>query len=114
MKYTKDTIEQANEFIKALTREKTISINFEFTNLCEIIHKAKRLHKLYENACNRELFEKEERETDTLQEKIRALSKDCGFDIKFNGDPRGFPVKIKHPSEVHNTWGGREDGWGVG
>lgn len=32
---------------------------------------------------------------------------------KFGGDPRGFTVKLVLPDGRHNTWGGKEEGWGV-
>lgn len=31
----------------------------------------------------------------------------------FGGDPRGYTVKVKLPSGVHNTFGGSEEGYGV-
>lgn len=110
--YTKKTIQQANDFIAALPKGKQMSIDFD--GLCIAIHKARRLHKIYENECNRELKKNEIEERDLLETKINRFFLSSGCQIKFNGDPRGFPVKIHHPSKIYNTNGGREEGWGIG
>ena len=35
--------------------------------------------------------------------------------VNFNGDPRGYPVKVVLPkTRRYNTWGGAETGWGFG
>jgi len=36
-----------------------------------------------------------------------------GIVPRFGGDPRGYTVKIHFPSGAYNTWGGREEGYGV-
>lgn len=30
------------------------------------------------------------------------------------GDPRGYCLKLHLPDGSHNTWGGKESGWGIG
>lgn len=42
-----------------------------------------------------------------------AANKELKIKPVFGSDPRGFTVKLLLPSGRYNTWGGREDGWGV-
>lgn len=37
-----------------------------------------------------------------------------GATVKFNGDPRGYVVKLGLPSGRYNTWGGKGEGYGIG
>jgi hypothetical protein len=39
--------------------------------------------------------------------------RESGFTEKLSGDPRGYVVKVRFPSGTYNTWGGREEGYGV-
>lgn len=48
------------------------------------------------------------------ENRIRAICKPLGMEVKFGGDPRGFPVQLFLPSGKYNTWGGAESGYGVG
>lgn len=34
--------------------------------------------------------------------------------VTFDGDPRGYVVKLHLPDGAYNTLGGRETGWGIG
>lgn len=36
-----------------------------------------------------------------------------GIRVTTGGDPRGYTTKLMLPSGAHNTWGGREAGFGV-
>lgn len=44
---------------------------------------------------------------------ILAMCEALGFSVRFGGDPRGYTTKITFPDGSWNTFGGREDGWGV-
>lgn len=83
---------------------------------CSLIARhAVTLHHYAEAACNRELSKAEERKVELLEARVRVLVAQLGegFRVRFNGDPRGFAVKIQNPAGRYNTWGGAEDGWGV-
>lgn len=89
-----------------------------------LVRHAKALHRLYEHECNREL-RPSEREAMTRHEgAVERLCDTIGIRrVDFNGDPRGFPVKLhlgnkpfdlESPEQPYNTWGGAQDGWGIG
>lgn len=51
-----------------------------------------------------------------LNQALRAIESACkesGFSVRFGGDPRGYTTKIAFPDGSFNTWGGRDEGWGV-
>lgn len=54
-----------------------------------------------------------ERQEQAAQAHITKAAEELGLVPDFGGDPRGYTVKIKLPSGRYNTWGGKEDGWGV-
>lgn len=67
---------------------------------------ATRLHRSYENACNREQFPSElARETDT-EARVMALCHRLGVTVRFNGDPRGAPIQIPCARENANGFSG--------
>ena len=82
-----------------------------------LMRAAHALHRHYENACNRERLKCEEQDEERVEALVREHCKALGIRATFNGDPRGYPVKVHftyHPHGVYNTWGGAEDGWGIG
>jgi len=48
-----------------------------------------------------------------VEKRISDICASFKLPVIFGGDPRGFTVKVKFPSGIYNTWGGREDGYGV-
>ena len=48
-----------------------------------------------------------------VERRMREVCAACGLSANFQGDPRGYTVKIAFPDGAYNTMGGREDGWGV-
>ena len=74
---------------------------------------AARMRKLAEHACNRELTKAEEREDGRVDAAFKALCAEIGCRAYLSGDPRGLCAHIVFPNGAHNTWGGRECGWGV-
>lgn len=77
------------------------------------IHKySRRLSVLAEIECNREVTERERREEERLQKRVNALLKPYDLRARFEGDPRGYVVKIQ--GLPGNTWGGDSEGFGVG
>ena len=50
---------------------------------------------------------------------VSAICELLSINARFNDDPRGFSVKLQFRPEdpqnqPYNTWGGAEDGWGIG
>lgn len=94
----------------------------DFLNLEMAIAKIKKIFKLSKqcsqfniDSCNREILPREEivnsgkeREIDNL---VYSLCPNAR--VNFDGDPRGYTVKINFPGEQCNTMGGVESGWGI-
>ena len=45
--------------------------------------------------------------------RLKDLCRHYGFGLNLGGDPRGFAVKLILPTGRYNTWGGKEEGYGV-
>jgi predicted RNA-binding protein Jag len=69
--------------------------------------------KLQEARCNYELSSRQESREANMEKEITAICEEMGFSVSFDGDPRGYTVKVKFPQENSNTWGGKQDGWGI-
>ena len=72
-------------------------------------------NRLMETACNRELTPRENKRVTALRTVIDDV---LAFYIgrgktKFDGDPRGYTVKIHFPDGRGNTFGGDSEGWGI-
>lgn len=65
------------------------------------------LHRLAEEACNRELTPAEERREATLAQRVREACEGYGIGVTFNDDPRGAAIYLRLPSGRSNDWGGR-------
>lgn len=89
-----------------------------------LVRHAKALHRLYEHRCSRELTLAEQSIEIRHERWVERLCATVQIKATFNGDPRGFPVKLylcnnedqaralgDHP---YNTWGGASEGWGIG
>lgn len=48
-----------------------------------------------------------------IENRIRQIASELGLSVKFGGDPRGFTVRVFFPDESYNTWGGKEEGYGI-
>ena len=53
---------------------------------------------------------------DELREQLARIAKRHGIDLvaDVTGDPRGYCLKLHLPDGSHNTWGGKETGYGIG
>lgn len=68
---------------------------------------AMRLHRSYENACNREQTARElRRERDDEARALYLCYRAFGIVARFNGDPRGAPLQIPASRANANSWGG--------
>lgn len=87
--------------------------------IAEVMRRARRHDRMAETACNRPLTEREKKAIKTNERAIRALftgpgrNPDLAPVVKFEGDPRGYTVRVFLPSGAYNTWGGAESGWGI-
>ena len=89
-------------------------------SVCSLLHRhAVTYTKIQERWCGEEMNhakrEALEAKEARLEAAIRALVADmpCLTAVRFTGDPRGFCVKVFRTDGNHNTWGGKEEGWGV-
>jgi hypothetical protein len=74
---------------------------------------AGQFQKIQETECERELTNIERNREERVQEQLRELSAVLNLPMRFGGDPRGYTVKCFLADGSHNTWGGKEDGWGI-
>ena len=89
----------------------------------EILSRIHRLAVTYtriqELWCNEEMSERRtaylQRREAQIENRIKAhAAKLPGVTVvKFDGDPRGYVVKLMLASGHYNTWGGTEEGWGI-
>jgi hypothetical protein len=63
--------------------------------------------------CNEQGWEDQR---DSLRDQLAELAKRFKIALRADvtGDPRGFCLKLHLPDGSHNTWGGKESGWGIG
>lgn len=67
--------------------------------------------RLQERSCNGPLSKSQERMERFLESHISLTASKYGLTCRFDGDPRGYTVKLFHPSRdvmksFHNTFGG--------
>lgn len=80
----------------------------------KIMRQAATIARLAEKDCNEGLTEADRAKDKLAEIAIRKLCDELpGVKPKFSGDPRGYTVKLLLPSGLYNTWGGKDDGWGV-
>lgn len=48
-----------------------------------------------------------------VERRIKEICEELGICVKFGGDPRGYTVTVFLPSGKSNTWGGKEEGYGI-
>lgn len=108
---------ERDEAVAALSRN-----GFTGPEIVTLRNNAKRLHVIAERICSEEMSDEtaasvERRET-ALEDEIRAVvakrnKRVGGFQVfvRFDGDPRGYVVKLELPDGSYNTWGGKEEGF---
>lgn len=83
------------------------------TILLDIHSASQSLHRFAETACDRNMTDAECKREKSLMGKVRRLAFEIGIvDVEFNGDPRGYAVKVKLPGGQSNDFGGER--WGIG
>jgi hypothetical protein len=78
----------------------------------ELLALARRLNRYNETECNYGLTDRQQKNVDRLEKRVREMLP-ASIGVTFNGDPRGYAVKLHFPSKVYNTWGGESEGWGI-
>ncbi len=83
-----------------------------------VLRDARKLATWAERDCNNGLSEREQNCVDRAEKRIAAQAKAWGLVAVFSRDPRGMVVKFRFVSwpeaeQPYNTFGGREDGWGI-
>jgi hypothetical protein len=82
--------------------------------LDSMISLARAHHKLAEAACNGDLTPHQVKREQTIEKTIAAIAQVFNLTVHFDGDPRGFTVKLHAPNgTMYNTWGGAETGYGI-
>lgn len=121
MNFGKDTQKQAHDLIESMRRasvktfgEWAIGLS-EKKELMTLIRYAKSLHRIALHDCNGTKTKRMESIEASTEKKITAIAAKFGLTVHFDGDPRGYVVKLHAPKgDVYNTWGGKETGYGVG
>lgn len=54
-----------------------------------------------------------ERADDRARTRAQAIADHYGATVETSGDPRGYTLKLHLKSGRHNTFGGKESGWGI-
>ena len=120
------------EFTALIAREFPAKLLWEVTAFCNsLLRHAKTHGALAVEECNGpgdyinqipypragELINEWQNRLEVRQERTdKRISELClafGVKVELGGDPRGSTVKLFLPSERHNTWGSKENGWAV-
>lgn len=87
-------------------------------DIMEAVRLSKRHCRIQERWCSEQMDEKTTRRLkDTerrIEEKITKIALKYSLGVNFSGDPRGYTVKFLSNNGAHNTWGGKESGYGLG
>ena len=99
-------------YIASLGKRTPREAAHDATELCK---SANSLNRLNEIACNCGLSERQEQRKQRLQERIKTVLEGAGLILNhFESDPRGYAVYIDLPDGSYNSFGGRENGYGIG
>jgi hypothetical protein len=78
-----------------------------------LLKKSRSMRHYAEVACSYGLSPRQETLCRNIRHRIKKLAKERDFGVKFKDDPRGYTVRLLLPSGAYNTWGGKEEGYGV-
>ena len=99
-------------FIASIGKRTPREAAHDAAELCRL---ALALHRLNETSCNYGPTPRQEKRMQSLEDKVRAVLGRAGLKLNhFNGDPRGYAVHIDLPDGSYNSFGGRENGYGIG
>jgi len=81
----------------------------------EICTLARSLHRLNEAACKGGLDDRQEKRMSSLQKTLQDALDRAGLTLNhFENDPRSYAVYINLPDGFYNSFGGEENGYGIG
>lgn len=113
MRYGKKTRIEADKAARAFKLPETWGLE-SITDMQEVVRLAKMHHTIQEHHCNGTCSPRNETKEANIEKKITGILAKYGLKARFDGDPRGYTVKILGPCKTYNTWGGPEYGYGVG
>lgn len=90
----------------AMAFQQTSTYREAFALASDVVKAARWLAKHAENACNRELSEREVKKAKILETAICAVILKRGWTAEFGGDPRGFVVKLYGTGLPSNDFSG--------
>ena len=106
--------EQAIQVASMITEGLGTGNRFDLAHdVAELMSLANRLDHYNETECNYGLTPTQQTRVANLEKRVTATCKRLGITCHFNGDPRGYAVRLHLPKEQYNTWGGKEEGWGI-
>lgn len=121
MRHGKDTVNQANNLIEAMRKGGVIGFHQDIfgsvarKDVQDMVRKAKEYHRIQEHDCNGTKTDRMTTRESNLEIEIKVIANKYGLSVHFDGDPRGYCVKLHTPSQdVYNTLGGPESGYGIG
>ena len=86
------------------------------TDILDRLHRYETsLHTINERWCSEEMSDSTvanvEKREKNIEQKVKDIADKLGFEVTFNGDPRGGNIRFKLPSGRSNNWGGED--WGI-
>lgn len=125
MKHPYSTIVEAEEVVTAMRKGGVPQFQDDQFGLVErglvneLVQLSKEHHRIQERYCSEDMDDEVRLRVEQREERVEArmtqIAEKLGLLTRFDGDPRGFTVKLFAPTgAVHNTWGGRESGYGIG
>lgn len=117
--YGKEVKSKVAELTSALYKTNAVSVNLfdHQPNLCRLVKLAREHNALQVHNCNGTMTPRMESRERNIERDIQAIaSQVLGLRVTFSGDPRGYTVKLHADPECnfYNTWGGLEEGYGIG
>ncbi len=84
-------------------------------NLRELVKLSREHCKLVVHQCNGTYTPRMESRERNIEKRVTEIAQSIGLKATFDGDPRGYTVKLHAPKgNFYNTWGGAETGYGIG
>ncbi len=108
-----DTAKRMSETACVLARECDLA-PAKATHLADTLRRLSQEHcRLQEAQCNGPLTKRQETRERNIEATVRKLIADHlpGVTARFQGDPRGYTVRLLLPSGAYNSWDGKT--WGI-
>lgn len=115
MKFGKATQNEAHELIRHFARYGYVFGPETMPTFCEAIKLAKNYNSIEVRHCNQHKLKNDAGRLANIEKRIKELMKPLNLTPTFDGDPRGYMVKLHTPNrDVYNTMGGKCGGYGIG